>query len=171
MKSSMWKYTIITYTENIETNLYSQESIDNIYTELTKSVFDEMDRYLDTKGASRKARKYLKFSKPYWNDNLTVLWKNMCKCEKVFSKVNYSKSAKCQARHEYKTARDKFDKAFHKSKRKYNRKVINDTETVNTTNPKEFWRHIKKLGPNKKQQIPMMVKLIITIQQTQSLYF
>ena len=39
---------------------------------------------------------------------------NMCKCEKVFLKVNYSKFAKCQARHEYKTARDKFDKALRK---------------------------------------------------------
>ena len=87
MKSSMWKDTILTLTENIEKMLYSQESIDNMYTKLTK--IDEMDRYLDTKGASRKTRKYLKFSKPYWDDNLTVLWKNMCKCEKGFLKVSY----------------------------------------------------------------------------------
>ena len=57
----------------------------------------------------------------------------MCQCEKGFLKVSYSKSAKCQARHEYKTARDKFEQ----SKRNYNGKVINDIETA--TNPKEFW--------------------------------
>ena len=48
-----------------------------------------------------------------------------------------------QARHEHKTARNKFDKAFCKSKCNYSRKVINNIEIVNTTNPKEFWRHVK----------------------------
>ena len=64
--------------------LYSQESIDNMYTKITKSFFDEMDRYLDTKGVSRKTRKYLKFSNPYWDDNLTVLWK-ICASVKRYS--------------------------------------------------------------------------------------
>lgn len=41
--------------------------------------------------------------------------------------------------------------------RLYNRTKVEKIETCNTENPKEFWQHIKKLGPKKTNDIPQKV--------------
>ena len=42
-------------------------------------------------------------------------------------------------------------------KRDYQRSLQNDIETLNTGEPKEFWRNLKRLGPKPKSDIPMEV--------------
>ena len=39
----------------------------------------------------------------------------------------------------------------------YRRGLLIDIEECKTSNPREFWKYIKKLGPNKKQGIPWEV--------------
>ena len=60
--------------------------LDKMYKHTCDCFFKEMDKYLEIKNVNPKSHKLLKFSKPYWNDYLTVVWKNMCKHEKLFLK-------------------------------------------------------------------------------------
>ncbi len=46
---------------------------------------------------------------------------------------------------------------MHKTEREYNRKVVSEIEEICTTDPREFWPHIKKLGPRKCNTVPMKV--------------
>ena len=46
---------------------------------------------------------------------------------------------------------------YKKCKRDYQRSLQNDIETLNTGEPKEFWRSLKRLGPKPKSDIPMEV--------------
>ena len=50
-----------------------------------------------------------------------------------------------------------FDKAFHRYERKFKRGQMLDIEEVCTSNPTEFWDHMKRLGPKTKSSIPMEV--------------
>ena len=54
----------------------ASESLDNLYRELTETVISEMDEHLQYNNVcQKKVRKMLKMSKPFWNDELTCLWK------------------------------------------------------------------------------------------------
>ena len=46
-----------------------------------------------------------------------------------------------------------FDKTLRKKKRAYSKGELLTIECCNMSNPKEFWKHIKKLGPKKKGSI------------------
>ncbi len=48
-------------------------------------------------------------------------------------------------------------KYVHKTEREYNRKVVSEIEEICTTDPREFWPNIKKLGPTKCNTVPMKV--------------
>ena len=39
----------------------------------------------------------------------------------------------------------------------YNRKKALDIESINTSNPNEFWKQINNLGPKRSSKIPMEV--------------
>jgi len=55
----------------------------------------------------------------------------------------------------YKDKQRKFDKCYRLHERQYKQRISQNIETLNTTNPTQFWDEIKKLGPsNKKQRIP-----------------
>ena len=108
-----------------------------------------MDKYLEIKNVNPKSCKLLKFSKPYWNDNLTVLWKNMCKYEKLFLKAKGSKLEKRNAQNLFKEARNKFDKNLRKCERNYKKQMADNIESLNGIKPQEFWKHIQNLGPTK----------------------
>ena len=94
-----------------------------------------MDKYLDLPNAKRKTRKMFKISKPYWNKNLTILWKDMCKCEKIYLKMNSCNTEKNKAFKGFKEARNKFDKALRKAERQYNRNFIDSIENFSSKNP------------------------------------
>ena len=58
----------------------------------------------------------------------------------------------------FKHKRNIFDKSLWKYERKYKREKVNNIENLNTTNPQEFWKHIKELGPQNKQKFPIKVR-------------
>ena len=77
----------------------------------------------------------------------------------LYLKINSCKAEKNEAFKGFKEARNKFDKALRKAGQQYNRNFIDSIETFSSKNPKEFWKHIKKLGPRNKTEIPMQVKV------------
>ena len=48
----------------------------------------------------------------------------------------------------------RFDRAYRKTERNYNRKKIIEIEKICASDPRQFWKTIKKLGPKRKQTIP-----------------
>ncbi len=73
-------------------------------------------------------------------------------------KVGVTCAQKDGAFQNYKYAQWKFDRQKRQIEREYNRTRLSDIHSVCTNNRKEFWDQIKKLGPSKKNPIPMKVK-------------
>lgn len=64
-----------------ETRLSTQEQIDSIYDEFCKTIINEMEELIPQYDWSVKTKKRMRVQKPYWNDELTNLWKTMSKHE------------------------------------------------------------------------------------------
>ena len=115
-----------------------------------------MDKYLNYKSQSSISQKKFKYHKPFWNQELTQLWKNMCQKEKKFRSFIGAKQTKNEIRNEFLASRKLFQKRLRYYERQFDNRFIENLETINTTNPREFWKTIKSLGP-RKSKIPMTV--------------
>ena len=157
MSSDVWKSGVRKMIEHCISIQKSQEEVDKLYTEFNAMLLEEMDEYVKYTSASTSCRKRLKNHKPYWNDELLELWKNMNKAEKEFCACNGSRRQRSLKRELYMAKREHFDKALRQAERKYNLQVITDIENVCTNNPREFWKHVKSLGPRKSNKVPLKV--------------
>ena len=113
-----------------------------MYDKVCKTVFTELDKQLEYKSASVKMRKKLKFSKPYWSDELNVLWKDMNKSEKQFAKCKGGQDAQRVLRLLFKEKQQVFDKALCKAARQYNRNKVMEIENACQNDPKIFLEDI-----------------------------
>ena len=147
---------------NLEVSEATQSKIDHMYEEFVQVVKTEMGAKLASKtvvisdGIRNRKRK---LKKPWWNDELTVLWNDVCKLEKMWLKCSIQ-SRKREFRQLYINKRKEFDKAVQKAKRHYWYKLQDELDN-SCENPKEFWRKIGKIGVGNERQsgIPMEVKL------------
>ena len=65
----------------------NQTHIDNVYDKLCEKLFVEIGANIEYKFvAGGKSKKKLKLSKPYWDEELTHMWKIMVKAEKSYVK-------------------------------------------------------------------------------------
>ena len=60
---------------------------------------------------------------------------------------------------QYKSARNEFDKTLRQRERQYLASKREHISNMQTSNPKEFWNEIKKLGPGKNKQSANYVKM------------
>ena len=118
-----------------------------------------MDKYLELRQTKNRTRKRLKVTKPYWSDELTTLWKNMCESEKRYTKCNSDKHCKRINFQLFKISRNKFNRALRQAQCSYEKKFVNDLENFNTRNTKDLWKHLKSLGPKIKAEIPIQVQI------------
>lgn len=132
----------------IEVNNESQIEIDRIYSDFKTLLVSELDNFFPIYDGSKNKKKW-KPCKPYWNDELTVLWKDMHAKETKFYKFKGGRQIREQLRQEYKTSLWNFDKLLRTQKRRYERGQLLEIEEINTKNPSEFWKRINKLGPRK----------------------
>ena len=93
----------------------------------------------------------MRLSKPYWCDELTDLWRKYHEKEKAFLRFKGPGRHKSKLRLEYKVAQQTFDKRKRQIEREHHKNKLIDIQKVCTDNPREFWNHIKRLGPNKKK--------------------
>ena len=154
MNSSNWTNILDTLILRLEHIDKSQDCIDRYYQDMLSKIFHEMDENIQYKDASKRTKKHYKNHKPFWNDELTAAWKNMSNSEKLYLK---DKSKNYHLREQFILKRKMFDKLLRKTERSYYRKKALDIEELNTSNPTEFWQHIKSLGPKSKPKIPMEV--------------
>ena len=107
-------------------------------------------------GHNNKKRKV---KKPWWNDQLTELWNNVCKAEKHMLK---SKNAERQRlRATYVSVRKIFNRECQRVKRKYQKNAQFEIQNMDSKNSKDFGKRIGKIGVGKERQnqIPMEVML------------
>ncbi len=157
MNNSIWNACIqrlITECENVQNQ---QNEIDSLYNRFCDVLTCEMDEYLKYSDASGKCRKRLKLHKPYWTDELTDLWKDMCHKERIHRKCKGNRRQKSYKYASFINSRKVFDKLLRKTERLYHRKTISEIESVCVDDPKAFWKYIKKIGPRSNKQIPFKV--------------
>ncbi len=141
--------------DEINVTMETQSSVDKMYDKLLNVIHKEMQDKLTpiAKGGRRKNTPY----KPYWNSDLSGLWKTAHEKELIYTRFRGRRAIKETLRRDFILARRKFDKLLKKRQRNYRRGVLIEIETVNTTDPRQFWKMLKKLGPNRKNQIPWEV--------------
>ena len=101
-----------------------------------------MDEYLNCRYVIRKRKKRFKNRKPYWNERLTKLWRDMHNKENIFLKCKNEKRERNNRYRAFKDAQYICDKTLTKKERQYN--LLLEIEEVNVNNPAEMWNYIKK---------------------------
>ena len=157
LRSETWVSVLDNLINRLDKVHPLQSEIDEFYDEMTSEVFNEMDKYIDFKIAGKSTRKKYKIHKPFWNDDLTLAWREMSEAEKTYRKCRHGTSHMRKLREEFLCKRKSFDKLLRSTERKFNRKKALEIEQINTSNPVEFWKHISSLGPKKNNSIPMKV--------------
>ena len=144
--------------EKIECCHGTRTALDHLYEDVCQTIFSEMDKYLNVKNNNvTRTRRKLKISKPFWNDELTCLWKDMRRHQNIFTNCTGNSNLKTNLRKKYQSAQKLLDKKNKQYERKYKQNQILEIERINKHNPTEFWQHIKSLGPRKQNIIPMKV--------------
>jgi len=157
MNNDICRGAIMLLIEQLEITLATQDNIDEFYERFKDEIVQEMNRNIPVKKPCSKSAKYFK-RKPFWNDELYSLWKDMNKAEKEMRRNKGKGRAKQESFNTYKEKQREFDKRYRLYERQYKLKMGQDIEMLNTTNPTKFWEEISKLGPsNKKQNIPYEV--------------
>jgi hypothetical protein len=144
-----------TLIERIERCRETQNQVDVLYSEFRDIITREMSEKIPTYDWSKRSRKRLRLHKPYWNDELTELWKRMREMEKQFLKCDSTnKSLKNTCRQRYKESRNTLDKRIRFYERKHKKQLAFNIESVCSHDPKQFWDQIKKLGSQRKTKFP-----------------
>ena len=112
-------------------------------------IFQEMDSHIQYKEASKKTRKMYRNHKPFWTDSLTEAWKDMSAAERCYTKCKHINSRNKHLYQEFISKRKTFDKLLRRTERSYNRNKAIEIENINISNPTEFWKQIKALGPKR----------------------
>ena len=145
----------------LESNQQEQQCLDNIYDSFCIGVKSQMDTHLYHKrvilnGRSNKKRRT---KKPWWTEELSALWNDVCTSEKQWLKSDIS--TKSNLKHIFVNKRKLFDRAVQQRKRAYWREVQDDLLSSCKSDPNEFWKKIGKVGvgTDRSKNIPMEVKL------------
>ena len=158
MDSELANQALNTCIAQIQTARALQNDVDAVYEKFCNIYYTEIDKWFKGNFSHKSMKKRFKnTSKPYWNDNLTCLWKGLCEAEKRYLSTPQHSRRRRDLLKEFKLKQNNFDSAFKKAKRAFERGKMIEIEKLNTDNPKAFWAELKKLGPRKKDSIPMEV--------------
>ena len=135
-----------------------QTDLDKWYEHFCKLIHDEVGTVnTNSKQINNTGKKPKYPRKPYWNEELQILWHAMHKAEQSFLKHECREIAKRDLLKTFKEHQHTFDKAYRKHKRAYQRGQILHIEQIQTSNPQAFWKEINKLGPKRVKTIPLEV--------------
>jgi hypothetical protein len=145
--------TLAAMIDKIEMTRQNQIDLDRVYNEFTAMIQDKM-KQLDPNFdcTTRQTRKRYKSGKPFWNEELKALWQKMKTKEKEFLQTRAPR-ARSGKRMLFKQARNDFYRRFRFYERQHKREKMYNIERLNTTDPKSFWKELKRLGPSKSNHI------------------
>ena len=97
----------------------SQQTIDQIYSEIKSIFLLELDKLPNIPSAeSKKGQRSLRKAAPFWNSELQQLWTTRCNAEKEYlafkcnNKIMYHRVYKDKLRNFFKIAQNNFDNKF-----------------------------------------------------------
>ena len=143
-----------TLLEEIRDLTNEQDELNSCYQKLTSFILEEAEAAKVTRNNIRPNTKM----KEYWDNSLSKCWKNMKECERLFHQ-EHNPHHKNEKHHHFKMAQRRFDKLLKHKKRNYNKGRTLKINECLTKDPQAFWKYIKKMGPNKPNEIPMEVKI------------
>ncbi|VDH96384.1 Hypothetical predicted protein [Mytilus galloprovincialis] len=147
----------------LDMNMVNQDGINKLYGNFVDILKNEMNDCLDYKtvklqdGQSNKKRRT---KKPWWSDQLTVLWNKVCEAEKDMLKCKIT-SRKREFRSVFIMKRKNFDREAQRAKRHYWRNKVLRIDELESGNQREFWKEIGRIGVGQERRklIPMEVQL------------
>lgn len=134
-----------------------------MYSDFASSVKMEMNVKLNSKRVrlqdSATSNKRRRSQKPWWTDELSRLWNNMCSAETHWR--NETGNRKTELKAVFLSLRRQFDRIVQRSKRQYWFRMQNDIEHLDRNNTQEFWKTIGKIGVGneRRKNIPFEVEI------------
>ncbi len=155
MNSEQVRNVLLQLIDEINITRENQSCVDEMYSKVVNVIHAEMKDKLSplSKSGKRKNTPY----KAYWNENLSKLWKTAHEKESMYTKYKGNRRTKESLRQNFISARNAFDKLLKQRQRAHRRGTLIDIEECNTTDPRQFWKFIQKLGPSKQSSIPWEV--------------
>ena len=143
----------------LEQNQENQSYVDGIYQSFKDVLECEMNKYLNPRiikvdGLNNKKKRT---RKPWWNDELTQLWNDLCTHETAWLKCK-NNGMKTIQKQQYVKKRKEFDRCVQRRKRQY--WVEKQNELLNACeNSDIFWKTIGKtgIGNERNRTIPMEI--------------
>ena len=144
--------------QGLEREKINQSEIDELYDKICKLLVSEAAKSLDSNSRKRKNTK----RREYWDLELSVTWRDMCRTEKSFTEHSRKHSSHdIRGKHlwtKFKCSQKVFDKMLRKKRCAYCKGMMLHIEDYYRKNdPRTFWDQINKIGPKKKSKIPWEV--------------
>ncbi|CAG2212577.1 unnamed protein product [Mytilus edulis] len=148
------RHAIANVIEAIECFQSGLREIDNLYKLFVDTLHSEMDQQLvyKDKHSGHNGKRRRKIGKPYWNSNVNELLNKTHRSEKDFLRCNGNRRTRDRLKQIFIVNRKSFDKCMRQAERQYQAEQRNKLKTLNTQNPKEFWKEVNKLGPKTTKQ-------------------
>ena len=148
MSDNELQSSIFHIIEKLESSLMTQSSINEAYDNFVNIVHSEMYSKLPHKVvtlySSGYSKKKLRSKKPWWSEDLTLLWSEMCSAEKQWLKCK--PNDKANFKHIYVQKRKLFDKGVQRAKRYFVYQAQVDLEASVNASSGSFWKDIGKIG-------------------------
>ena len=133
--------------DTLQTEQDNQLHMDGLFGDFCKTMKEEMNRYLNPKRilTGRTVRnKRRRTKKPWWCDDLTHLWNEMCMRRK--NGLEHREEENGSIGKFFLAKRKVFDKMVQKAKRHHWRHLQNDLIESCENDDTEFWKKIGRLG-------------------------
>lgn len=154
MKSNIATSAISRLITNIEQSRSTQNQSDDLYNDLCNIIIKEMEDVIPKFDCTARTRKKFKYHKPFWNEELTSLWKIARENEKKFLKCKQNHREKQELQKKFKYSQNKLDRRLRYYDRKWRKGESLEIEEISVKDPRKFWDKIKHLGPKRKSKIP-----------------
>lgn len=149
---------INTHIQRLEHDTVNQQDIDHIYNEFCDTLHCEMQDSVQSKVMLLNGRRNNKkrVNKPWWTEHLSSLWNAVCNLEKDFTRARGLRRQ--QLRVAYTSKQKEFSREVQKAKRRYWYKMQQDLLSMESNQPKDFWRYIGQLGvAQERKGIPLEI--------------
>ena len=76
MNNKEWSVKINNLVTLFENNCVAENELNCLYEYFCKIILKEMEQFVTFKASANKSKKKFKYNKLYWNNDLTMAWKN-----------------------------------------------------------------------------------------------
>ena len=149
----------------LETSSKMQTDINDMYSDFVSVVKMEMNQSLNPIHIrlqdSASSNKRRRSRKPWWTEELSRLWNDMCSAEKKWRKEAGVSRRKTDLKKDYLSLRKTFDQTVQRTKRHYWFQIHLDIDNLDKNNSQEFWKTIGKIGVGneRRKNIPFEVEI------------